>query len=284
MPFNDDFRPEGHRVRRTRSRYTGPLVVLLLMLLAVAAAIWLWTTRAWAPEPPVTVPPAATVMLPPAMLPDPAIRHPVEEAQAPPDVRAALTDLLGRKAVGSLLQLGDFPRRFVATVDSLGREHSPPALWPVVPPAGRFDALNQNGGAVIAPDNSARYLPLVHMAEALDTRRTAELYRGIYPQLQSAYQELGHRTYFNDRLIEVIDQLLAAPEPAGPVRVQLLEIKGPMADPRPWVRWDFADPQLQSLTAGQKIMVRVGLENERRLKKKLAALRAELARGPAPAR
>ena len=50
--------------------------------------------------------------------------------------RAVLTDLVGRKAALSLLQLDDFPRRFVATVDNLGGARAPARLWPVVPAAG----------------------------------------------------------------------------------------------------------------------------------------------------
>jgi hypothetical protein len=42
------------------------------------------------------------------------------------------------------------------------------------------------------------------------------------------------------------------------------------------VRYEFVDPQLQSLAAGQKILLRVGPANERRLKAKLAQLRAAL--------
>jgi hypothetical protein len=50
---------------------------------------------------------------------------------------------------------------------------------------------------------------------------------------------------------------------------------------RPWVRYEYADPQLQALSAGQKIMVRTGLQNERRLKAVLAKVRASVARVPA---
>ncbi|HQU43635.1 MAG TPA: DUF3014 domain-containing protein, partial [Pirellulales bacterium] len=42
--------------------------------------------------------------------------------------------------------------------------------------------------------------------------------------------------YFNDRLVSVIDHLLAAPEPAGPVALV-----------QPKIIYKFADPQLESL-------------------------------------
>jgi hypothetical protein len=58
--------------------------------------------------------------------------------------------------------------------------------------------------------------------------------------------------------------------------VQLTDVKGPEPSLMPWVRYQFADPALESLASGQKIMVRVGSVNERRLKAKLRALRKEL--------
>ena len=51
-----------------------------------------------------------------------------------------------------------------------------------------------------------------------------------------------------------------------------------MPSERPWVRYEFADPALQSASAGQKILLRVGPVNQRRLKAQLRSLRAELVR------
>jgi hypothetical protein len=104
----------------------------------------------------------------------------------------------------------------------------------------------------------------------------------LYPLFQQSYQELGYpRGYFNDRLVEVIDQLLATPEPVGPLAVHLTEVKGPITSDRPWVRYEFADPALQALPAGSKMLLRMGPDNARRLKAKLAELRAAITRAPA---
>jgi hypothetical protein len=48
------------------------------------------------------------------------------------------------------------------------------------------------------------------------------------------------------------------------------------------VRYQFADPQLDSLTSGQKILVRIGAVNERRLKSRLRTLRQQLTAPAAP--
>jgi hypothetical protein len=190
--------------------------------------------------------------------------------------------------VASLRQTDDFPRRVVATVDNLGRAQASAGMWPVNPAAGRFTVQDAQGGAVIAPDNAARYAPLVKLAEGVDASRAADLYVRMYPLLQRAYEQLGYpKRHFNDRLIDVIDLLLATPEVEQPVKVRLTEVKGPIPSQRPWVNYQYEDPALESLTAGQKILVRVGPDNARRLKAKLSALRRELVQReakPPPAR
>ena len=109
-------------------------------------------------------------------------------------------------------------------------------------------------------------------AEAIDTSRLTGFYVRLYPLLQQAYVELGYpKGYFNDRVIVVIDHLLAAPEPPPPVYVT-----------QPRIVYEFADPALEELSAGQKAMVRVGLDNERRMKAKLRDIRTALAAEPLP--
>lgn len=80
--------------------------------------------------------------------------------------------------------------------------------------------------------------------------------------------DLGYpKAYFNDRLIEVIDHLLAAPE--VPAQTKLVQ---------PKVFYQFADPDLETRSAGQKILMRIGNENAARIKAKLREIRSELTR------
>lgn len=259
--------------------------LLLIAAAAVAAAIgaWVWHGQTAQPVPPA--PPAAEA--PPAQVPAPtapaAIHYPLEQATEQPleagDVTSALVDLLGAKAVAAFLQTDGFARRLVATIDSLGRDSAPVAAWPVQPTGGRFTVDDGADGTVIAADNASRYTPFVRMVGAVDAGQAVRLYRRMYPLLQRTYRELGFGDrYLNDRVIQVIDLLLATPEPAQAPRLRLTEVKGPVPSTRPWVRYQFEDPQLESLAAGQKILLRMGLANERSLKAKLAQLRAQIVR------
>jgi hypothetical protein len=152
-------------------------------------------------------------------------------------------------------------------------------LWPVQATPGRFSVDESGAAPVIAADNASRYTPLVLLAETVDPAKAVELYLRMYPLLQQQYRELGFpKGEFNQRLLDVIALLLATPEPEQPPQLHLLEVKGPVPSTRPWVRYEYADPALEQLASGQKILLRVGLVNERRLKKQLAAFRDELRR------
>ncbi len=167
----------------------------------------------------------------------------------------------------ALLAGSGLVRRVVATVDNLSQEKSSVRLWPVATAHGLPVVDERGGEIVLAPANAARYKAFVELAETVDVDALVAGYKTLYPVFQQAYQELGYPTgNFNDRLVAVIDHLLAAPEVEGPIRLV-----------QPKVIYQFADPQLEALSAGQKIMLRVGPDNERRIKARLRVIRQRLA-------
>jgi hypothetical protein len=260
------------------------LAALTAVALAVAGGVYWWLGRTPAPPAPPPAPVAEAPPQPaaPASAP-PAIRHPVEALAAasapaaPATLSDSLTSLLGRKAVLSYLQTDDFPRRVVATVDNMGRTHAAPALWPVNPVPGRFSVRAKGDSMIVDADNAARYGAFVQLIESVDAQQAVALYAAHYAQFQRAYEDLGYPgRYFNDRLVDVIDELLATPTAGATPEVVLTEVKGPVAPARPWVRYEYADPKLESLTAGQKMLLRTGPANQKRLKDKLAEFRREL--------
>lgn len=282
-------RPPDRMTRLKKKPYLIALLGLLVLVALVAVGFLYSTDVSRPPLPQVADAPPPAVAEPPeaAGASEPAILHPVEvpktEAEDP---KTALTQLFGPTSVQSMFQLDGFARRFVATVDNLGRGHAPARLWPV-DPVGKQFAITDPGGAVdsgaIAADNSLRYAPYVLLLESVDLAQAAATYKSLYPRFQQAYEELGYpNRYFNDRLIEVLDRLLATPEPKAPVQVHLPRVNGPIRPARPWVTYEFDDPALQALSAGQKILVRMGAVNERRVKEKLSAFRRLLVGSSAP--
>ena len=256
---------------------------------AILAAYLLWTRPPAPPVPAsVAVPVPVPVALAPASVPAPAAAASVPEplpdpndklpalAAADPVVSEALVGLLGRATVLQQLQSTRFLQNTAATVDNLGRDHAAARLWPVMPTPGRFDVDDK--GRVTAA-NAARYTPFVKMVESVDPARAAALYRRFLPLLQQSYEGLGYPgKRFHARLLAVIDQLLATPQSTVPLAVWLVEVKGPVPSTRPWVRYEFVDPQLEALSSGQKILLRTGAAHQQTLMDWLRRFRVATAR------
>lgn len=258
-------------------------IVLCALLGAALAGAWFWWQGSRGagilPPPPVA---AASVPVAAPAPSSPAILHPVPAASAASaqatSFEDALSALFGRGPVATLFRTDDFARRFVATVDNLGRSAAPAGVWPVNPAKGRFELASSGGHAIIGPDNGLRYTSYVLLLERVDLARAVQFYSALYPELQRAYEELGFpHGYFNDRFVAVLDQLLATPEVVAPLRVHRPVINGSEQPTRPWVLYEFDDPALQSLSAGQRTLLRMGSVNERRVKVRLAELRRLLA-------
>jgi hypothetical protein len=114
---------------------------------------------------------------------------------------------------------------------------------------------------------------LVKIVQNTDTAQLVAIYKQYYPLFQQAYADLGYPDgYFNDRLVEVIDHLLATPEISGPIRLK-----------RPSVNYEFADAELENRSAGQKLLIRMGSENAAVVKAKLRELRQAVAKQETPA-
>lgn len=254
---------------------------VLAAVVAGGAALWWWQQQSSpsAEPPPLERPARPTATSAPAeAVPTNQVRYPLEAPDATPaatDPQSILVDLFGRSAALAAFNLDEFPRRVAATVDNLGRSTAAASLWPVRPARDKFLVERRADAELVSADNSLRYTPFVLLVEGVDMERAAAAYRTLYPLFQQAYEELGYPgKYFNDRVVDVIDLMLATPPADARLRVQLPEVHGPIAPERPWVTYRFEDPALESLAAGQKILLRMGPVNERRMKAKLAEFRA----------
>ena len=208
--------------------------------------------------------------------------HPVDPAaagsaslpaldQSDDAILAGLLALTSDGALKSLLREDAIVSRMVSTIDALPKQTIGMNVLPLRTPTGRFQVQSSDGMFVESKKNLDRYQTYMYVADRINPQAAAAWYKRNYPLFQQAYRDLGTGGYFNDRLIEVIDHLLAAPEPKG--SLQLIPAK---------VGYVYANPTYEQLSVGQKFMIRVGSENEAKLKAKLKALReAILADAPA---
>ena len=107
---------------------------------------------------------------------------------------------------------------------------------------------------------------LAGLVSNVDAKTLVSFYRGLEPLFQEAYEDLGHPNQsFNARLNEVIEHLLQTPTPRGEIALV-----------QPSVLYKYADERLENLSAGQKLMIRMGVNNATVIKGKLREIQAEL--------
>ena len=255
------------------------LIALLVAAAAAALAWFLWDNAATPPQP-ATVPQQAPVAETGPAEP----LHPVEPlsitpgegelVELPPLAESdsyfalALVDLFGPD-IEPLLADEALIDKTVATVDNLTRGRVAEKIRPLGRLPGNFvvTAAGDTGPFYLSPENYSRYDVLVNMLSGADLDELVATYRRFYPLLQEAFTQLGYPDgYFNDRVVAVIDHLLATPQPAEPIRLL-----------QPHVLYEFADPQLEALSGGQKLLIRMGPDHISRVKAVLTEVRTRIA-------
>ncbi|HVF35509.1 MAG TPA: DUF3014 domain-containing protein, partial [Candidatus Saccharimonadia bacterium] len=215
----------------------GGAAIAGVVLLAAAVGGFLYLREAR--ERPAPAPAAATAPIeaPVAAVEAPAApSHPIEDAivDAPaiggdvpalpslPDSDAAaieaLLDLLAGDAIPAWLVPEYVIQRTVATIDNLPRAKIASNISVARATPGALAIEGDGETRTLSAANHARYAAQVDAFESADTAALVAGYVRLYPLFQQAYRELGQPdAYFNDRLIEVIDHLLAAPDVAPPL-------------------------------------------------------------------
>lgn len=261
-------------------------VFALIALAAVAMGVWRWAIQsdselaALVEQAPQRVREALTAgPLPPAEDPatpaaeplqhpvttDPTIALPMLDASDDAFV-ADLGAAFGDPAFTRFVATPGLIRRLVVAVDNLPNGRLPMKQRPLKAVRGTLAVTGDDDTLSLAADNYARYTPLVALAERVDAATLAGVYRRHYPLFQQAYQELGYPDgYFNDRLVAVIDHLLAAEPVDGPLRLV-----------QPNVLYRYADPALEARSPAHKILLRIGPDNSRRVQALLRSWRAQV--------
>ncbi|QYJ93478.1 DUF3014 domain-containing protein [Shewanella spartinae] len=263
-------------------------VVIILVLLAGGAYYFLGSDEP-APEPelpaPITLPePEPEQPLPTdAALPEPENLAPEPEAQveeAPAEAVETLPTLAdsdqyvhdktvevanGMK-IDPLLVEKDIVRHFVVFVDNLAQGELARKVSPLKAPNSKFTVSEVTNKTYLNPDSYHRYDLYANFVDNLDEEQLLSTYNKVKPLLGEAFAELGYPDMnFDDRMVEAIDVMLSAPVIDAPIELDSVS-----------VNYKFVDPQLESLPNAQKLMIRMGPENSKKVKAALRKLKKQL--------
>lgn len=254
---------------------TAPFIFLVLLFVAAA-----WYSFIKQPDPVHELPPEQPAIEIPAPVKQPAPQtgpdeltpEPIEVPDPLPllnesdnTFKQELSELVGQDLLAQYLVKNEVISRVVVTVDSLTSRQVPAQINPVKPASGAFITEDYGESIVMSAKNFARYDAYISLLQSMSTDAVAAMYQRYYPLFQQAWEENGGEGSFNDRLLVVIDHLLETPDVSGPVYLV-----------KPEAVHLFIDPELEAMTAGQKILVRMGNANAALVKEKLLELGARL--------
>ncbi len=272
-------RPGAARSVAPRRRRRGPL---LLLLLAATLAV-LWWNRAFERAPGSEPTPEARPFGEPAPLgrtqPTPPEVEPqasepeAEPAPAEPLPSLAGSDGLARELatrvsahplVAAALKEAGVIDRFVAAIDQLADGKAPRSDLEALRPKGQFGVLGREPELRIDPTSYRRYDALAQALAALDARALVAAYARLAPLCEEAYRALGYpEGGFEQRLSKALALLASTPR-TDDTPALVAQVK----------RYEFADPDLESLPDAQKQLLRMGPKNAALVVAKLREIEA----------
>lgn len=254
---------------RSGARRAALIGAVALALLAAGLAWWVRTR----PAPTAAIERMASEV-PATARPVPVAPEPIKTDVPPldaldPALRGLIGELTASPLLSTWLTTGDLARQIAALVDGVAAGSLPLRLLAPLRPTGGFSVVERGGRATIAPASYARYDAMAAAIAALDPAAVARVYRALAPRLDQAHAELGEgaRT-FPTALREGLRRLAETPVPDGPIAV--ITRGGVYA---------FADARLEALSPAQKLLLRSGPDNARRVQAQLAAIAAAIGRG-----
>lgn len=259
-------------------------IPFLLLIILFAAAAWYFFMQPADPVselPPAQIEPAAPVtqQTTPPPTADSVVAEQVFEPEpevippeplpalyeSDPEVTRVLADIVGAGPLAEYLVMDQVISRAVASIDSLTSRQVPVHINPVKPADAKFLIDTEGERLVLSPRNFSRYDGYVSLLQSMDTELLMAFYERYTPLFQQAWDDNGGAGSFNERMLEVIDDLLETPDVAGPVYLTQYEAV-----------YLYEMPELEAMTAGQKVLVRMGSVNASVVKEKLLEIRAQL--------
>lgn len=214
------------------------------------------------PEKPVSVLPEETVEPELTVVEDIPLPALDESDQ---QIKQELLSLNWQPGLAALFVTDQMVRNFVVQVDNIAHGQLVKGHNVLQPLEQRFIGTKQPPYQ-LDPANFSRYEPYLTLLESVSASELLASFERFEPLAAEAFAELGYPdASFKQRLLTAIDVLLQTPEVTYPITLE-----------RPSVMYKFADPKLEALPAPQKMMLRMGPDNQKRFKQILRQYRTEL--------
>ncbi|MCL1078819.1 DUF3014 domain-containing protein [Parashewanella spongiae] len=274
-------------LRATESGNNVMLIIVVIMLAVVATGGYYYLNQTSEPilEPvvePVVVPEVLPEQpLPTENIPEPQpepIIEPISEPEVIEQSKAAVVepkseplpsleqsdgflvkktkDAFKRISIDNILKKDNVARQFVVFVDHIARGDVARKASPLVAPEQQFDVLEVSEKTYLNPDSYHRYDIYAGLLEQMSATAIIDTYTKLMPLLEDAFAELGYEDVsFNQRVRKAIREVMNAPVIEQPIELTSVS-----------VNYKFKDDKLEALPNAQKLMIRMGPDNTRKIK------------------
>jgi Protein of unknown function (DUF3014) len=251
---------ESYPATLSPTRPVGVWVVVVALIAAAGAAAYI--ALVWRARP---APPGPSARTTTATTPPPSLGGTPESITVPPLdasdtlVRTLVQALSESPAVMAWLPTNGLIRNFTVVVANIADGATPALHLKVLRPPSPFRIVERDGNPYVDPRSYDRYAVIADAVASVDPAGAARLYATLKPRIEEAHRDLGSPDQSFDRTLErAIVTLLETPIVDGQVR---LKLKG--------IGYAYADERLESLTAAQKQLLRMGPRNVRIIEARL---------------
>ena len=222
-------------------------------------------TEAPIPEPVIEVEPEPVVIEEVSAIPEVEPLPSLSDSDEFVNIKAV--EMADGMKIEPLMVEKDLVRHFVVFVDNLAQGELARKVSPLKAPNRVFTVSEITNKTYLNPDSYHRYDLYADFIDGLNEEQLAKTYQELTPLLGEAFEELGYGGMdFNDRMVQAIDIMLDAPIIDSPIELDGVS-----------VNYQFMDPQLEALPNAQKLLIRMGPENSKKVKAALRKLKKNLA-------
>ncbi|GGP56804.1 hypothetical protein GCM10009347_24250 [Shewanella algicola] len=158
----------------------------------------------------------------------------------------------------------DIARQFVVFVDNLAQGELVRKASPLKGPETAFSVSEITNKTFLNPDSYHRYDLYADFVAGLNEKDLVTTYTELKPLFAEAFAELGYSDVdFDKRMQSVFTMVANAPIIEDPIELSYFS-----------VNYQFADPNLEALPNAQKLLIRMGPENTRKIKAAVKKLQA----------
>lgn len=174
--------------------------------------------------------------------------------------------LSSAKESPKLLEKVDILHSFVVFTDHIAQGEVISNFSPVIKPEAPFTVYDDHGAIYLDTKSYQRYDAYANIIDQLDVDAVVAQYKRFLPLIDADYQEMGNENgTFTDALVLAIDNINETP-----IISTEIELVAPSA------MYQFSDTHLENLNNAQKLMIRMGPENIKKIQRKLAELKKKL--------